>query len=77
MDISLLEKNIHNAEPVARTKLQQIPAVLVKRWVSILPIIPFHISMSVPKCALKSLKRILTSVDSAPWRASLISFTKA
>ena len=40
-------------------------------------ITPFHVSQSVPMRALKSLKRILDSVDPTLWRASLTSPTKA
>ena len=33
VNISVLEKDIHNADSVATAKLQLISAVLVKRWV--------------------------------------------
>ena len=71
---------IYNAEPVATTKLQQIPAILTKYWIYVSPYLPimlFPVFLSVPMSVLKPTNRIVDSVDLTFWRAMLISSTIA
>ena len=61
VDISVLEKSVHNAEPLAATKLRKYVLFSLNAQSLYLPMKLLNVSLSVPMLALKSPQNITDS----------------
>ena len=77
VNLSVVEKGIHDAETVATTELQKYLPFSFSPVTPDFPITPFHVSVSVPTCALISPIRTANSVGDTRRRAWFKSSTKA